>query len=91
MSVQNNDPPTIPLLDTLSGPPSAEPISLPQVFSIGADAVSYLLTGRPELKDFSVPRLITARSRLEHLHLAATVVQNDPADMLRVLGILLRD
>lgn len=97
MAIQNKDvsptPDSGPRIPLLAKHPdtSAEPISLPQVFSIGADAVSYLLTGKPELKDFSIPRLITARSRLEHLHLAATVVQNDPADMLRVLGILLRD
>jgi hypothetical protein len=89
---KNNDvtPATIPLLPNHPDA-SAEPISLPQVFAIGADAVSYLLTEQPPLTSFSIARLITAHQRLIHLHLAAVVVQNDPQDLLRVLGILMRD
>lgn len=82
--------PTIPLLDNYPDT-SAEPINISEVFSIGASAVSYLLTGKPELKDFSIPRLITTRERLHHAHLAAVVAQTDPYKLLQALGAILRD
>lgn len=89
MAVQNKDV-SIPLLATLD-PPDPEPISLPVVFLLGAYAVSHLLTGQPPLEVFPVARLLTAQKRLHHLHMATAAIQDDPKEMLQVLGILLRD
>jgi hypothetical protein len=87
---QMNSDVSIPLLATLD-PPDPEPISLPTAFLLGAYAVSYLLTGYPSLETFPVARLLTARQRLHHLHIASAAIQDDPQDLLRVLGILMRD
>lgn len=90
MSVQNNDPPTIPLLANHPDQ-SEEPINISKVFSIGADAVSHLLTGQPPLTTFSVPQLITAQKRLHHAYLVAVAAQTDPQRLLQALGAILRD
>lgn len=86
---QNKDV-SIPLLGTLD-PPDPEPISLPTAFLLGAYAVSHLLTGQPALETFPVARLLTARQRLHHLHMATAAIQDDPREMLQILGILLKD